>query len=148
LVPRGVVRARIERTIIERYDDWKENIIVRPANRRDKTRPRTTKAKRTARAEKAPAQPVADSLPSTDRNRRIFAGFERERATYNRLRSELLVGGEGKFVVIVGDDILGPMGTHEEAERAGYKRFGLGPLYVRQILAKEPVIEVTRLHHP
>jgi len=72
--------------------------------------------------------------------RRVFVGFDRERATYARLKPELLAKAEGKFVVIVGDEVIGPLETDEEAARAGYKRFGLGYLYIKQILADEPVV--------
>jgi hypothetical protein len=30
----------------------------------------------------------------------------------------------------------------------GYERFGLGPLYIKQVLAEEPVAEVTRFIAP
>jgi len=76
--------------------------------------------------------------------RRPFAGFDRERATYERHKTELLGTAAGKFVVIVGDELIGPLETDEEAERAGYARFGLGPLYIKQILAEEPPALVTR----
>jgi hypothetical protein len=46
--------------------------------------------------------------------------------------------------VIVGDEVEGPVETFREALRAGYRRFGLGPLFVKQILTVEPVVEVTR----
>jgi hypothetical protein len=76
--------------------------------------------------------------------RRPFAGFDRERATYERHKAELLRRAEGKYVVIVGDEVVGPLETDEEAERAGYARFGLGPLYIKQVLADEPPALVAR----
>jgi hypothetical protein len=76
--------------------------------------------------------------------RRPFVGFDVEVETYARLKPELLPRFEGKFVVIVGDEIEGPVDTFSDALRAGYRRFGLGPLFVKQILATEPVVEVTR----
>jgi hypothetical protein len=80
--------------------------------------------------------------------RRPFTGFDLERATYAGLEPELLAQAEGKFVAIVGDAVVGPLDSHQEAERAGYAAFGLGPLYIKQILAVEPVVEVTRLVAP
>jgi hypothetical protein len=65
-------------------------------------------------------------------------GFDRERATYERHKPELLRTAEGKWVVIVGDELVGPLESDEEAERAGYRRFGLGPQYIKQVLAQEP----------
>ncbi len=76
--------------------------------------------------------------------RRPFLGFDVEVETYERLKPELLSRFEGKFVVIVGDEVEEPVDTFSEALRAGYRRFGLGPLYVKQIVATEPVVEVTR----
>jgi hypothetical protein len=76
--------------------------------------------------------------------RRQFVGFDREVATYVRLKPEFLSRFPGKFVVIVGDGVEGPLETFQEALRAGYRRFGLGPLFVKQILTVEPVVEVTR----
>jgi len=76
--------------------------------------------------------------------RRQFVGFDLEVATYVRLKPELLSRFPGKFVVIVGDEVEGPVETFREALRAGYRRFGLGPLFVKQILTVEPVVEVTR----
>jgi hypothetical protein len=80
--------------------------------------------------------------------RRPFSGFDLERATYAGLKPELLAQAEGKYVAIVGDKVIGPLDSHQEAEQAGYAAFGLGPLYIKQILAVEPVAEVTRLVAP
>jgi hypothetical protein len=81
-------------------------------------------------------------LPAQDR--RPFTGFDLEVATYVRLKPDLISRFPGKFVVIVGNDIEGPVDTFREALRAGYHRFGLGPLFVKQVLTVEPVVEVTR----
>jgi hypothetical protein len=75
---------------------------------------------------------------------RPFTDFDRERSTYVRLKPELLARAPGQFVVIVGDDCEGPLESFGDAERAGYRRFGLGPLYIKQVLAEEPVQEVSR----
>jgi hypothetical protein len=76
--------------------------------------------------------------------RRLFTGFDLERATYAGLQPELLAQAEGKYVAIVGDEVVGPLDSHQDAEQAGYAAFGLGPLYIKQILAVEPVVEVMR----
>jgi hypothetical protein len=95
------------------------------------------------------AQPTPEASPTrTLGRRRPFAGFDRERAAYERLKPALIASAEGKYVVIVGDEAIGPLQSHEDAEAAGYLRFGLGPLYVKQVLAKEPVVEITRFHAP
>jgi hypothetical protein len=74
----------------------------------------------------------------TPRPRRPFVGFERERATYEQHKPDLLKTAEGQWVVIVGDELIGPMENDKEAQRAGYQSFGLGPLYIKQVLAREP----------
>ena len=43
--------------------------------------------------------------------RRQFVGFDLEVATYVRLKPELLSSFKGKFVVIVGDEVEGPVET-------------------------------------
>ena len=80
--------------------------------------------------------------------RRPFVGYDLETETYQRLKPGLLARAEGCYVVLVGDEMIGPFRGHSEAEAAGYARFGLGPLYIKQVLAEEPVIEVTRFMVP
>lgn len=86
--------------------------------------------------------------PDATRARRPFAGFHRERAAYERLRPELLDRARGQYVVFVGEAYEGPMETFEDALRAGYRRFGLGPLYVKHVRIEAPVVEITRDVHP
>ncbi len=79
------------------------------------------------------------SNPS-ERPRRPFRGFEVERTTFESLKPELLARAEGRYVVLVGDAMEGPFVSAEEARRAGYARWGLGPLYIKQVAACEPVV--------
>ena len=72
---------------------------------------------------------------------RPFVGYDRERATYARLKPDLLIRAEGKYVVLVGDDLEGPVDTYEEALRVGWQRFGVGPLYVKQVQLEEQTVE-------
>src|SRR4051812_19125144 len=72
---------------------------------------------------------------STRSPARPFTGFERERETYKKLKPVLLGQATGQFVVVVGDDYAGPVDTFDDAERMGYARFGIGPLYIKQVLA-------------
>jgi hypothetical protein len=92
------------------------------------------------------AMPSQTSTPA--RTRRPFAGYDRERAAYDGMKADLLSRAEGKYVVLVGDEMIGPFDRHEDAERAGFARFGLSPLFIKQVLAGEPVIEVTRFVAP
>ena len=75
---------------------------------------------------------------------RPFTGFERERDTYQKVKPVLLAQAAGQFIAVVGDDYAGPVDTFDEAARAGYARFGIGPLYIKQILAEEPTVDVSR----
>ena len=88
--------------------------------------------------------PESAALPDPPAGRRPFVGYDREQAAYARLKSDLLTQAEGKFVVLVGEDVEGPTETFGDALRAGYRRFGLGPLFIKQVLAVEPVAESSR----
>jgi hypothetical protein len=81
---------------------------------------------------------------STRSGSRPFTGFDRERAAYERLKLELLARAEGKYVVLVGEELEGPVDSFGDALRAGYRRFGRGPLYVKRVHSVESVVEVSR----
>ena len=81
---------------------------------------------------------VPDETPAGERP---FVGYDRERSAYARLRPELLSRAKGRYVVLVGDELEGPVDMFEEALRVGWHRFGLGPLYVKQVVAEEPGVE-------
>ena len=72
------------------------------------------------------------------REPRPFLGFDREMATYERLKPALVEKDAGKWIVIVGDELIGPFDEIAHAERAGLKRFGDGPMLIKQVLAEEP----------
>jgi hypothetical protein len=50
-----------------------------------------------------------------------------------------LLQNEGKYVLVCGDDILGPFDTYEAALEVGYDKFGLVPFLVKRITKVEPV---------
>jgi hypothetical protein len=75
---------------------------------------------------------------------RPFRGFDVERATYARLKPGLVARAEGQFVAVVGKEYVGPVKTSDEAEAEGYKRFGIGPLYIKRVTAEESVAEISR----
>lgn len=72
--------------------------------------------------------------------------LERELETYARQLQTLLADeGEGKFVLIQGDDVIDMFGTYEDAVKGGYKKFGVDtPFLVKQIQAVEQVHSITR----
>ena len=75
---------------------------------------------------------------------RPFRGFGTERAAFERMRPDLLLRAEGKFVAFVGEEYAGPADTPDEAERLGYERFGVGPLFIRKVLKADAVDEISR----
>lgn len=72
--------------------------------------------------------------------------LEKELETYNRQLPTLLSNeGEGKFVLIQGEDIIDLFGTYEDALKEGYKRFNVAtPFLVKQISGVEHVQSFTR----
>jgi len=84
--------------------------------------------------QKGAVMPTGTSVVT--RASRPFTGFDRERATYERLKPGLLARAEGKFVAIVGDEWVGPLETDQDVERAGHAKFGPRPLYIRQVLSE------------
>ena len=55
-----------------------------------------------------------------------------------------LLGEQGKFVLISGNQIVGIFGTYEDALTIGYEKFGLQPFLVKKISAVEQVQRFTR----
>lgn len=73
--------------------------------------------------------------------------LEKELATYQAKLPELKQH-EGKFVLIHEDEVVDTFTSYDDALKEGYKRFGLKPFLVKQILAIEPVFYFTRPIHP
>ena len=117
-----------------------EQGVTKPRESHNKTQPHTTKTPRMAPAPESTARPAVDTLPPPPCDRRPFAGFDRERATYQRLKPDLLASVEGKYVVIVGDEVVGPLESHEEAERGlePGKWPGLGPYTSSRSWSRNP----------
>jgi hypothetical protein len=77
--------------------------------------------------------------------KKYLSTLERELATYQRLRPQLLLSNAGEFAVIDGDDLVGCRPDYESALRLGYERRGVGaPFLVKQVLDPEPVLYFTR----
>jgi hypothetical protein len=64
--------------------------------------------------------------------------LDKELATYREHFQELLAH-EGKFVLIVGEEVIGLYDTQGDAIAAGYARFGYVPLLAKRISRKEEV---------
>lgn len=70
--------------------------------------------------------------------------LEKELATYESHKKELVAANEGKFVLIHGDAIAGVWDTYNDALTAGYSQFGLEPFLIKQIQGIERVLFFTR----
>ncbi len=66
--------------------------------------------------------------------------FEAENKTYADAKDKLVAEAEGQFVVVKGENILGPYSTYGAAYEQGLKMFGKPPFLVKQVLREEPVI--------
>ena len=88
-------------------------------------------------AEQRPEETESSAPEPSRGERRPFLGFDREIATYERYKPELLEMADGKWVVVVGDEVVGAFDDIVQAERAGLKRFGPGPLYIKQVLTQD-----------
>jgi hypothetical protein len=84
---------------------------------------------------------VANATHAVDEPRDGLADIAMEIATYKTRLPELLAR-EGEYVLIKGDQIIGFYKSFETAYRAGRRRFGLGPMLVKQITAVEPVVYI------
>ena len=67
------------------------------------------------------------------------ASLKREQSVFEANLSEWLSGHEGEYVLIKGDQVDGFYGSRDEALTAGYLRFGIGPLFVKQVSPSEAV---------
>jgi len=65
--------------------------------------------------------------------------LSREQAVYEANLSGWLTDHEGEYVLIKGDEVDGFHESRDKALTAGYLRFGIGPLFVKQVSPSEPV---------
>ena len=73
--------------------------------------------------------------------------LEKELETYKNNLPQLKEN-EGKFVLIQGDKIESIHTSYEDAVKDGYKKFGLTPFLVKQILTIEQVLFISRFVDP
>lgn len=70
--------------------------------------------------------------------------LSKELSTY-RLKLPTLIGQQGKFVLIKGENIDGVYNTYSEAMTAGYTKHGISsPFFVRKISPVEQVLFFSR----
>jgi hypothetical protein len=82
-----------------------------------------------------PVPEVEDRSPE-----RALASMAEEITTYRNHLPQLLREQAGRFVLIKGAEILGTFPDRSTALREGYRRFGVVPFLVRQIVDPEPVV--------
>ena len=78
-------------------------------------------------------------IPSTSPR---LSTLEREWATYQSRKSELLEHHAGEHVLIHGEEVLGFFPSREDALKAAYKKVGFVPFLVHEILAVEPTVSL------
>jgi len=64
--------------------------------------------------------------------------FEKELETYRRALPDW-IEQEGRWTLILGDEIGGVFDSREEATDQGYEKFGLAQFLVKQIHQVEPI---------
>jgi hypothetical protein len=65
--------------------------------------------------------------------------LEKELATYEKMKADLLKAYEGKFALIHGEDFLGAYDTAENAYAEGVKKFGQASFLVKQVAKQDAV---------
>ena len=74
---------------------------------------------------------------------RMRKPLQKELETFEKLKLTLL-GEEGKYAVIAGEELLGIYTSYEDASKEGYRKCGLNPFLVRKIAMIEPINFFTR----
>jgi len=86
---------------------------------------------------KAPAT-VAPPIQITASGNESLKLYEKEIATYLRELPRLLAGGDaGRHVLVKGDEILSVWDTQADAIQAGRERFGIEPIFVKTVDARD-----------
>ena len=67
----------------------------------------------------------------------------KENQTYLRLLPTLLAE-EGKFALILGDNVVGTFDTYADAIKVGYEKAGLTPFLVKRITQVEDSVSFSR----
>jgi hypothetical protein len=64
--------------------------------------------------------------------------FSIEQKFFERKKAELLREATNKFVLIKNEEILGIYDSAQEAYKDGLNKIGNKPMYIKQVLEKEP----------
>jgi hypothetical protein len=69
----------------------------------------------------------------------------REQAVYEANQRQWILDHEGKHVLIRDTEVVGFYKSRDEALNAGYSRFGVCPLFVKQVRRSEPVHHIPNI---
>jgi hypothetical protein len=65
--------------------------------------------------------------------------LSQEQAVYEANMHRWLHEHEREYVLVKGVEVIGIFATRDEALDAGYARFGVVPLFVKEVMASEPI---------
>ncbi len=88
---------------------------------------------------------VAGKTKPRSERRPRNTSLKREQAVYDKHLSRWLKEHEHKHVLIKRDIVVGFYETRDQALAAGYDRFGVVPLFVKQVEAAEPVYHISNI---
>ncbi len=63
--------------------------------------------------------------------------LDRELATFERAKANLLATARGKYVLIHGDEVAGTFESQNDAINEGWRRFGFVPILTKRIVEFE-----------
>ena len=73
---------------------------------------------------------------------KVDTQYDLEKATYEKLLPKLMKKDAGKFVLIMGDNLIGIYPTQHEAITDGFKKFPEQDIFTRRIQKEPHVIEL------
>jgi hypothetical protein len=74
--------------------------------------------------------------------------LSKEISTYNRELSRLLGSDEGRFVLIIGDEVISTFDTYADAVKMGYAKAGVSPFLVKKVAQVDEVSNFSRALRP
>lgn len=87
---------------------------------------------------------MADKVRRRPTRKSRAVSASREQAVYEANLRQWLSDHDGDYVLIHGATVDGFYKSRDEALTAGYARFGIGPLFVKQVSPSEPVHHIPK----
>lgn len=88
---------------------------------------------------------MAEKVQARRIQRHGATSLEREQAVYEANQPRWVLEHEGKHVLIKGAEVVGFYESRDEALAAGYSRFGVCPLFVKQVRGSEAVHHIPNI---